>query len=160
MDFTVITSGTEETQRLGRQLGELLRGGDLVCLFGELGSGKTAFAQGVGKALEVQEPLTSPTFTLIQEYAAKAGGEIIRLVHMDLYRLKHPEEAEIIGVTDQFQEDRICLIEWPEIALQMFPEDRVDIFIEGNGDLPRRIHVRSNSAEWLERLIQLSGGQK
>lgn len=160
MDFTVITSSTEETQRLGRHLGELLRGGDLVCLFGGLGAGKTAFAQGVGRALGVQEPLTSPTFALIQEYSARTGAEPIRLVHMDLYRLKHPEEAEIIGVTDQFQADKICLIEWPEIALQLFPDERLDVLIEGNGDLPRQFCFRTNSAAWAERLIGLSGGAK
>lgn len=158
MEYTFTTSNPEQTQSLGRHLGELLRGGDLVCLFGGLGVGKTAFAQGVGKALEVHETLTSPTFTLMQEYTARIGGERVRLVHMDLYRLNNPEEVEVIGVEDQFQADTVCLIEWPEIALGFFPDDRIDIVIEGNGDLPRQFLFRSHSPEWAERWSELTGG--
>lgn len=158
MEYAVTTISPEQTFSLGKHLGGLLKGGDVVCLFGGLGAGKTALAQGVGEGLGVRETLTSPTFTLMQEYAAGPGQEPLRLVHMDLYRLNHPEEAEVIGVEDQFQFDSVCLVEWPEIALSLFPDDRLDIVITGNGNFPRRFVFRTHSPEWVSRWSALTGG--
>ncbi|HHV63682.1 MAG TPA: tRNA (adenosine(37)-N6)-threonylcarbamoyltransferase complex ATPase subunit type 1 TsaE [Peptococcaceae bacterium] len=131
------TNSPQETFELGEKLAQNLKGGEVICLYGELGAGKTVFAKGLGKGLGLKEEITSPTFTLIQEYELE--GQELKFVHMDLYRLQRPEEAEVIGVTDYFKEENICLIEWPEIIQDLLPEERIEISIEGSGELPREI---------------------
>ncbi|MGI6119319.1 MAG: tRNA (adenosine(37)-N6)-threonylcarbamoyltransferase complex ATPase subunit type 1 TsaE [Desulfosporosinus sp.] len=152
MNYRVKSSTVEQTRAWGKQLGGYLRGGDVVALMGELGAGKTAFAQGVGDAFNVKGPMTSPTFTLIHEYSGQIMGTEVRLVHMDLYRLQHPEEAEVIGVEDAFQEDAVCLIEWPEIIEDYLPEDCLIVRILGSGEQPREIVFRAEKGAWEQRL--------
>ncbi|MEL1134705.1 tRNA (adenosine(37)-N6)-threonylcarbamoyltransferase complex ATPase subunit type 1 TsaE [Desulfitobacterium sp. THU1] len=152
MNREIQSLSPEYTHALGLKLGKLLQGGDVICLIGDLGAGKTALAKGIGEALAVKEPMTSPTFTFQIEYWGIAGNKPIRLIHMDLYRLRFPEEVEIIGVEDAFQEDAICLIEWPEIAADILPEDCLEIRIEGSGEEPRNISFRSNTNDWERRL--------
>lgn len=152
MEYRVTSATVEQTRELGKQLGGCLRGGDVVALIGDLGAGKTAFAQGVGEAFCVQGPMTSPTFTLIHEYLGKILGIELRLVHMDLYRLQHPEEAEVIGVEDAFREDAVCLIEWPEIIEDYLPDDRLIVEILGSGEQPREIIFRTADSDWEQRL--------
>ncbi|AFQ42738.1 tRNA (adenosine(37)-N6)-threonylcarbamoyltransferase complex ATPase subunit type 1 TsaE [Desulfosporosinus meridiei] len=156
--FTSIT--VEDTRELGKQLAGFLCGGDVVALIGDLGAGKTAFAQGVGEGLAIVGPMTSPTFTLIHEYNGQANGTEIRLVHMDLYRLQHPEEAEVIGIEDSFVEDTICLIEWPKIAEDYLPDDRLNVEIHGSGEMPREIIVYSNDSRWEQRLNFLANNRR
>lgn len=146
-----------DTLNLGKQLGRILKGGDIICLIGDLGAGKTVLAKGIGEALGIEKPMTSPTFTFMQEYYGFAQGVPIRLIHMDLYRLKHPEEVEVIGVEDAFQEDSICLIEWPEIARDYLPEDRLEVWLEGSGEEPRNLTFQSSSKAWEERLQSFRG---
>ncbi|HWQ41193.1 MAG TPA: tRNA (adenosine(37)-N6)-threonylcarbamoyltransferase complex ATPase subunit type 1 TsaE [Desulfosporosinus sp.] len=156
MDYRVTSLTVEQTREWGKQLGARLRGGDVVALIGDLGAGKTAFSQGVGEALDVAGPMTSPTFTLIHEYAAQLKGTQIRLIHMDLYRLQRPEEAEVIGVEDAFVEDAVCLIEWPEIAEDYLPEDRLDVEIIGSGEQSREIIFRAKDLTWELRLKDMT----
>jgi len=156
MDTRVTSATAEQTRAWGKQLGEHLRGGDVVALIGDMGAGKTAFAQGVGEALGVKGPMTSPTFTLIHEYGGQIKGTAVRLVHMDLYRLQHPEEAEVIGVEDAFQEDAVCLIEWPEIIEDYLPDDRLSVEILGSGEQPREISFRAKEVAWERRLKDLT----
>ncbi|EHQ87770.1 tRNA (adenosine(37)-N6)-threonylcarbamoyltransferase complex ATPase subunit type 1 TsaE [Desulfosporosinus youngiae] len=156
MDYEVTSLTVEQTRELGKRLGECLRGGDVVALIGDLGAGKTAFAQGIGEGLGVAGPMTSPTFTLIHEYKGYADESQIRLIHMDLYRLRHPEEAEIIGIEDAFVDDAVCLIEWPEIAKDYLPDDRLSVEIQGSGDMPREIIFRALDSSWKQRLTFLS----
>jgi len=152
MKYEFHSSSVDSTQDFGFRLGGKLRGGDVLCLFGELGAGKTALAQGIGQALGVQDYISSPTFTLIHESPARVDGEESTLVHVDLYRLQQPEEAEIIGLADIMQRNTICLIEWPEIATDLLPEDRLEIRIVGSGNLPRIITVDTPMGEWAQRL--------
>ncbi|MHB8072992.1 tRNA (adenosine(37)-N6)-threonylcarbamoyltransferase complex ATPase subunit type 1 TsaE [Desulfosporosinus fructosivorans] len=152
MENKVTSATAEQTRKLGKQLGGCLRGGDVVALIGDLGAGKTAFAQGVGEAFSVKGPMTSPTFTLIHEYSGQIEGTEVRLVHMDLYRLQHPEEAEVIGVEDAFQENAVCLIEWPEIIEDYLPDDRLIVEILGSGEQPREIIFRAKGSEWKHRI--------
>lgn len=155
MEYKVASATVEQTREWGKQLGRCLRGGDIVALIGELGSGKTAFAQGVGEAFSVEGPMTSPTFTLIHEYSARIKGTEVRLVHMDLYRLQHPEEAEVIGVEYCFQEDAVCLIEWPEIIEDLLPENHLIVEIRGSGEQMREINFRFDENVWEDRLSSL-----
>jgi len=152
MDYRVTSLSVEQTRELGKQISERLHGGDVIALTGDLGAGKTAFAQGIGEGLGVANPITSPTFTLIHEYRGLIHGTKIRLIHMDLYRLRHPEETEVIGVEDAFVEDAICLIEWPEIAEDYLPEDRLDVEIHGSGEMPREITFHAKDSSWEQRL--------
>jgi len=152
MKYEFHSLSVDNTQDFGFQLGKKLRGGDVLCLIGELGAGKTALAQGIGRALGVQDYISSPTFTIIHEYPVLVKGQESTLVHVDLYRLQHPEEAEIIGLADIMQRNTICLIEWPEIAVDLLPDDRLEIRINGNGNLPRIITVDTLMGEWAQRM--------
>ena len=148
MDSILISNSPEETFHLGERLGQKLKGGEVICLYGELGAGKTVFAKGLGKGLGVKEEITSPTFTLIQEYNSSLKNGL-KLIHMDLYRLQYPEEAETIGVFDYFQEDYVCLMEWAELIADSLPSERLEIAIVGSGDLPREISLKSFNEEVL-----------
>lgn len=155
MRYEFASSSAEDTQAFGFELGKRLRGGDVVCLIGDLGAGKTALAQGIGRALGVQDSLSSPTFTLMHQYPVQVDGEELTLVHFDLYRLRQPEEAEIIGLAEMIQENSICLVEWPEIGEDLLPEDRLNVRIVGSGDLERNLTVEAAAGEWDERLQEL-----
>jgi tRNA threonylcarbamoyladenosine biosynthesis protein TsaE len=113
---------------LGVRLGELLRAGDLICLEGELGAGKTYLAQGIGRGCGVTESLISPSFTLIHEYQRPHTG--LALYHVDLYRVASAREAQGIGL-DDYLDDRsaITVIEWPERAEELLPEGRLWILM-------------------------------
>lgn len=106
-----------DTEAVAAYIAPLLRAGDLICLFGQLGSGKTFFAAALGRELGVSEFVDSPSFVLLKEYR---DGRL-PLFHLDLYRLKHPSELRDLGLFD-FLESGITLIEWPELALQVLPE--------------------------------------
>ncbi len=99
----------EETLRLGRLLGELLVPRDVILLEGELGTGKTAFTQGIGCGLAVAANINSPTFTILKEYVGR-----MPLYHFDLYRLDRPEEFSALGFDDYFTGDGVCVVEWAE----------------------------------------------
>lgn len=155
MDFVIESQSREATLQLGRALGMVLQGGDILALAGDLGAGKTVLAQGIAQGLGITAAVTSPTFTLIQEYAATSRENPLRLIHMDLYRLQHPDEVEVIGVEDAFQRDTICLIEWPEIAEDFLPDDCLRIRIQGNGEDPRMLTFRYQTRSWQNRLEPL-----
>lgn len=143
MELQVQTLSPEKTFELGEKLAQILQGGEVICLEGELGAGKTVFAKGLGKGLEVSEHITSPTFTMIKEYSARVNQQEITYVHMDLYRLEDPEEAEFIGVKDFFRDHFVCLIEWPGIIEDILPEERLEVQIIGQGEEPRSITFSS-----------------
>ena len=117
MPLKVVTRSVEETRALGEQLGrDVLRSGDVVVLTGELGTGKTALAQGVGRGLEVDAPVVSPTFTLVREYQ----GRETRLCHVDVYRLERVQEVHELGIEEQLEES-VTLVEWGEVAVSALP---------------------------------------
>jgi tRNA threonylcarbamoyladenosine biosynthesis protein TsaE len=158
VELTLQSRSPEETFQWGQKLAAILAGGDVVCLYGSLGAGKTAFAQGVGAGLAIREPITSPTFTIIHEYLLPTPKrDAARLIHMDLYRLNSTEEAEQAGAADILQEDTITLIEWPQIALPLLTDDRLELAIEGNGEQPRRLIFKATAGDWLCRWRQGEG---
>lgn len=118
------------TVALGRRLGARLNAGDVVCLSGGLGAGKTTLARGAIEAWTGHaEETPSPTYTLVQIYEGPRG----QLWHVDLYRLKREEEAFELGLEDAFAE-AACLIEWPERMGDVLPQDRLDIALEREGE--------------------------
>ncbi|MBN1291029.1 MAG: tRNA (adenosine(37)-N6)-threonylcarbamoyltransferase complex ATPase subunit type 1 TsaE [Candidatus Latescibacteria bacterium] len=134
-----ITHSEQDTIKVAHEFAETLEPGSVVALIGDLGAGKTVFARGVAKFLEIQEKITSPTFTLINEYNGK-----FRLYHMDLYRLNSVKEIEDLGIDDYLYGDGICLIEWAEklddrippyaitVTLKLIVRDTREITIERN----------------------------
>ena len=118
--------GPEDTFRIAKELGEQARPGDVVCLNGDLGVGKTLFSQGFAKGLGIEESVNSPTFTIVQEY--KDGH--IPLYHFDVYRIEDSEEMEEIGFSDMIYGDGVCLIEWANLISDILPEDYTTVTIE------------------------------
>ncbi|TFZ41731.1 tRNA (adenosine(37)-N6)-threonylcarbamoyltransferase complex ATPase subunit type 1 TsaE [Soehngenia longivitae] len=115
----------EELEKLGIKLGSLLEKKDVICLNGDLGAGKTTFTQAIGKGLEVIEYITSPTFTIINEYEGR-----LPLYHFDIYRLGDEEELDLLGAQDYFYSDGVCVIEWANNVENILPKERLDIWIK------------------------------
>ena len=146
--LVVETNGPEETRACGIALGRSLRGRVTLSLEGPLGSGKTVLVRGVCEAVGVEGPVTSPTYTLENEYEAADGR---RVIHVDCFRLTGPEELEDLGLEDRLEEDTILLVEWGERVLKALPEDTIRIRLEpGEGD---RRHIRIE----LPRGVELPG---
>ena len=126
-----------ETERLGEELGKRLTAGTLVLLFGNLGAGKTTFSHGIGRGLDISTDLQSPTFALIYEHRGR-----LSLAHMDFYRLNRPDELDTLGLDEYLEGESVVLIEWPEIALDRLPEDRIEVRIIPESD-GRRILLQA-----------------
>ncbi len=118
----------EDTFALGKKIGQEARPGDLYTLTGDLGTGKTVFTQGVAAGLGIKEPVTSPTFTIVQIY--EEGR--MPLYHLDIYRIDDISEMEEIGYEDYFYGDGLCIIEWAELIEELLPENRMQVTIEKN----------------------------
>ncbi len=138
----------EETWALARQLAKELKPGDVVCLEGDLGAGKTTFTQGLAAALGVSGRVTSPTFCIVQEHRSSSlpthPSSLIPhplfLVHMDLYRLHGEDDVLAIGWEDYLAEGAILVVEWPERAGSLIPSNAKHIvFTHLEGDESRRI---------------------
>ena len=122
------TRSPEETYELGKKIGQQARPGQVYTLTGDLGVGKTVFTQGVAAGLGITEPVSSPTFTIVQIY--EEGP--LPFYHFDVYRIGDIEEMEEIGYDDYFFGEGICLIEWAELIEEILPKDRISITIEKN----------------------------
>lgn len=118
----------QDTFKLGYSLGTNAKKGEVYCLSGDLGVGKTVFTQGFARGLGIEEAVNSPTFTIIQEYE----GTRLPLYHFDVYRIGDIEEMEEIGYEDYFYGDGVCLIEWAELIEELLPKDRTSIEIRKN----------------------------
>lgn len=118
------TSSPDETGLIGEKLGFLLRAGDTICLYGGLGAGKTCFAQGIARGLDIEDTVTSPTFTLINEHYGR-----LPLFHMDVYRLNSIMEMDDLGYEEYFYNGGVTLIEWAEKIDELLPDERLDVRI-------------------------------
>lgn len=120
------TNSPEETFALAKQLGEAVEPGTVFTLTGDLGVGKTVFAQGLAEGLGITEPINSPTFTIVQVYDEGR----LPFYHFDVYRIGDVEEMEEIGYEDYFYGDGVCLVEWAELIGEILPQRRTQILIE------------------------------
>ncbi|MCC6866790.1 MAG: tRNA (adenosine(37)-N6)-threonylcarbamoyltransferase complex ATPase subunit type 1 TsaE [Ignavibacteria bacterium] len=125
-DFSVTTKNEDETILLGVKLASSLMDGDVVALYGDLGSGKTRLAKGICRGLGVNDMVNSPTFMIVNEYHSKSAGIIY---HFDLYRMKSEAEVLQMGYDDYMENRGIVLIEWPEHAERMLPENIIKIHL-------------------------------
>lgn len=116
----------EDTFNIGKELAARVKPGEIYTLNGDLGVGKTVFTKGLAAGLGIEEPVTSPTFTILQEYDSGR----LPLYHFDVYRIGDPEEMEEIGYEDYFYGQGICLIEWAELIDELIPGEATDICIE------------------------------
>lgn len=116
----------EDTFKLGETIGQNIEAGQVLCLLGDLGTGKTVFTQGFAKGLGITEPVNSPTFTIVQEY--ESGR--LPLYHFDVYRIEDIEEMYEIGYEDYFYSQGVCLIEWSNLIEELLPKDRIVITIK------------------------------
>lgn len=130
------SNSAEETRALGKRMGEEAQAGDVIALTGDLGVGKTVFTKGIAEGLGVKEPVSSPTFTILQEY--RSGR--MPLYHFDVYRIGDPEEMDEVGFDDYIYGDGLCLIEWVELISDLMPEHYRQITIEK--DLTRGFDYR------------------
>jgi tRNA threonylcarbamoyladenosine biosynthesis protein TsaE len=142
------TGSVDATRDLGAAVAGLARAGDVVVLAGDLGAGKTAFVQGFGRALGVEERITSPTFTLVHVYE---GGRL-PIHHLDVYRLEQLNEALDLGLAEMLDEGGVVLIEWGDAILPVLPHDRLEVRLTfGEGDDDRGVQLRPLGNGWSAR---------
>jgi tRNA threonylcarbamoyladenosine biosynthesis protein TsaE len=145
------TEGVEATRDLARAVAGMVAPGDVILLSGELGAGKTAFAQGFGEALGVTEPITSPTFTLARHYEGR-----IPLHHIDVYRLERLSEMQDIGIPELLDSGGVLLVEWGDAIAPAIPADYLEIRLAyGEGDDDRDLKLRCVGGRWSARLRSL-----
>jgi tRNA threonylcarbamoyladenosine biosynthesis protein TsaE len=132
----------DATSSLGRALAGAARPGDVICLWGELGAGKTHLAKAFGVGLGVTDTITSPSFILMAEYSGR-----LPLFHLDLYRLTDAADALAGGLIDDRQASGVTLVEWPDRLGPALPARRLDVIIDGAGDEPRSITLRARDPE-------------
>ena len=134
--MTIITNSEEETERAGAELARRLSPGAVVALYGDLGAGKTAFVRGMARGLGIDCRVSSPTFTIVNEYRGKAD-----LFHFDMYRLSGADELFNIGWEDYLSRGGICAVEWSEKVQDAFYGDEVVVRTEKLSDSQRRISI-------------------
>ena len=136
IDF--ISHSETQTRRLGARLGELLKGNEVIALEGALGAGKTRWVQGLGRGLGVRDQITSPTFTLVNEYHGR-----LALYHIDLYRITQADEAPGVGLEDYLYGDGVCVIEWADRIATILPPDHLWITFHHLDEAKRRITMHA-----------------
>ena len=135
------TYSEKETFEAGRALAESAAPGDIYCLDGDLGAGKTVFAKGFAAGLGITEPVTSPTFTIVREY----GEGRLPLYHFDVYRISDPDEMAAIGYEEYFFGSGVCLVEWSELIEELIPDNAAHIRImrdQDKGTDSRKIEIQ------------------
>lgn len=144
---TLVTKSPDDTRELAAQIAPLLRPGDLLLLAGDLGAGKTAFTQGLGRALGVTQPITSPTFTLMRSYEGN-----VRLLHIDVYRLEYLQEITDLGIPELVDDEAVAVVEWGDVAEAVLPTDFLEVQISyGEGDEERHINLQAVGTSWSAR---------
>lgn len=147
------TTSAEETRRLAAALADVCRAGDVVVLAGEMGAGKTAFAQGFARGLGITARVTSPTFTIVHEYP----GPRLALHHLDVYRLDQLHEVSDLGVGEMLDESAVMLVEWGDAVLPALGDQHLEIRLSfGDGDDDRHLELTGRGAPWIERHHRLA----
>lgn len=147
-----ILSSVKDTIELGKKLGNLLNPGDIICLRGELGTGKTYFTKGIAAGLKIDEPITSPTFTIVNEYEGR-----LKLFHFDVYRVNDIDEISAIGFDEYIFSDAVSIIEWADYIKELIPEECIWVSIykipEKGGDFRKiTIEYKGNRYNYIKEL--------
>jgi tRNA threonylcarbamoyladenosine biosynthesis protein TsaE len=162
--IVVASTSPEETQALAAAIAPLCRAGDVLLLAGDLGSGKTTFAQGFGRALGIAEPITSPTFALVREYrlpGGTGGSEpgLTTLLHADVYRLEQLGEIAELGLGELVEDGGVALVEWGDVAEPVLGEGSLSLRLEAGpdeGDDRRTMTIGRSGPRWAGRWERLS----
>ena len=139
----------DETNEFGIRLGKALRKGDILCLNGDLGAGKTTLTKSIGKGLGVEEYITSPTFALINQYSGR-----IPVYHFDVYRLEAADELYDLGFDEYFYGNGVCIIEWADKIERMIPQEKIVINIEKGNNQDERILNILGAGNRFEELVK------
>lgn len=143
----IASTSADQTRRIAASMSSIMKPGDLVLLCGDLGAGKTTFVQGFGAALGVTEPITSPTFTLAQQYNGR-----MRVHHLDVYRIETLSEAADLDLPGLLDDDAVTLIEWGDAIVAALPADYLELRLRfGDGDDDRIIELSSVGSSWAAR---------
>lgn len=145
----IVLKGLKETEEFGEKLGSILKPGDIISLTGDLGAGKTALTKSIGKGLGVEDYITSPTFTLINEYKGR-----LNLYHFDVYRLEGPIDLYDLGFEEYIYSNGVSIIEWGDKIEEILPEERINIQIEKSVELDERIIYLYGEGERFKQLIK------
>ncbi len=141
----------EETEEFGIKLGKSLKSGDIVCLNGDLGAGKTTLTKSIGLGLDVKEYITSPTFTLINQYRGR-----LPVYHFDVYRLENVDELYDLGFDEYFYGNGVCIVEWAEKIEKLLPKERLVLDIKKGKDIDERvINITAYGNRYIELLKEL-----
>jgi tRNA threonylcarbamoyladenosine biosynthesis protein TsaE len=138
----VCTNSDKETMAAGEAFAAILKAGDVVALSGDLGAGKTVFVKGIARGLNVEEMVTSPTFTIVREYEGR-----MPLYHFDVYRIGDADEMEDTGYFDYICGEGVVVVEWAEKIKALLPENRIDVTLEKTGDETRNILIKGRGGE-------------
>ncbi len=148
LDF--VSHSETQTRRFGARLGELLQAGDVICLAGELGVGKTRLAQGIGQGLGVEGPITSPSYTLINEYGPNQAR--LPFYHIDLYRLEEAEETLTLGLEEYFYGEGVCVVEWADRVPETLPAEHLWIELRHIAETKRGLLIKAVGNRYQELL--------
>lgn len=142
-----------QTLKFGKKIGESACAGDVICLDGDLGAGKTTLTQAIAVGLEVPAEyyVTSPSFNIFHEYPGR-----IALYHMDFYRLNSSDEILEMGLDEYFFLSGLTVIEWSERAVDILPENRLSMYLKNMGNEQRQAVCHSNSGSWQERIARIA----
>ena len=145
----------KDTQAIAAEVARVVGPGDVIVLGGDLGAGKATFTQGLGAALGVDEPITSPTFVLMRTYEGR-----LPIVHMDVYRLEHLQEAVDLGLAEILDDGAVALVEWGDLVAAVLPADFLEVMIEqtdgGESDDDRCLRIRPVGPRWHARMRTLA----
>ncbi len=152
----IISTSAEDTYQFGRTVGTLLRAGDLLAFTGDLGAGKTCCIQGLAEGLGVTDTrlVTSPTFTLIQEYQGR-----VPIYHFDVYRLTHEDELYDLGYEEYFYGEGVTVIEWADRITSFLPDEYLGIHLHIEADLTRCIQLHAHGGRYANHLLTLGAPQ-
>jgi tRNA threonylcarbamoyladenosine biosynthesis protein TsaE len=149
--MTIRTDSADATRAVAAALAEKLEPGDLVLLVGDLGAGKTAFAQGLAKGLGVEEPVTSPTFTIVQQYEGR-----LRLAHVDVYRLDRVQDLYDLGFDEMIDDGGVTVVEWGDLVAQALPTEHLLVrIVAGPADNDRVLELSYHGTRWRGRQDEL-----
>lgn len=145
------TNNAKETEQLGRLIGESLIGGEIIAMTGDLGAGKTTMTKSIAKGLNIDEHITSPTFTIVNEYDGR-----LKLFHFDVYRIGDIEEMYDIGYEEYFYSGGVCIIEWANLIEEILPKNTINIEIYSLDENKREIMITGKGDKFNHIVKELS----
>lgn len=154
-ELDIISHSPEQTSRLGARLGKLLLPGDVICLSGDMGAGKTVFSNGIGTGWGVRSPMTSPTFNIVHQHRREADQTI--LYHLDCYRLRGSDDVETIGLDDMLENKGVIIIEWAERIQDMLPAEYLWVELRVVEDTRRNFMMEAIGTRYQQLVEQFRG---